>query len=111
VIKSELIKRISKQRPHLYEHQVQRIVDIMLNEIANALVRGDRVELRGFGTFCTHQHAPRAARNPRTGTEVALKARRLPSFKIGREMHRRLNGAVVGPATPWMSHPRVASGE
>ena len=83
MIKSELVRRISKQHPHLYEHQVQKIVDAVLGEIAAALVRGDRVELRGFGTFSTHQHAPRAARNPRTGTAVALRARRLPQCQEG----------------------------
>ena len=91
MIKSELMQRISAQNPHLYQRDVEQIVNTILEEIVAAMVRGDRVELRGFGTFSVKQRAARAGRNPRTGAHVTVDQKRAPSFKAGKEMRERLN--------------------
>ncbi len=67
MIKSELIQKIAAANPHLYHRDVERIVNVIFGEIVDALARGDRVELRGFGAFTVKHRAPRIGRNPRTG--------------------------------------------
>ena len=67
MIKSELVQRIASQNPHLYQRDVENIVNAILGEIVTALARGDRVELRGFGAFSVKNRPARAGRNPRTG--------------------------------------------
>jgi integration host factor subunit beta len=91
MIKSELIERISSQNPHLYERDVEKIVNTILEEIVEALRRGDRVELRGFGAFSAKLRGAHQGRNPRTGVVVSVAEKAMPSFKPGREMHARLN--------------------
>ena len=71
MIKSELVERISRASPHLYQRDVEKVVNAILDVITTALARGDRVELRGFGTFGLKTRPARTARNPRTG-ESAL---------------------------------------
>ena len=70
MIKSELVQRIATQNPHLYQRDVENIVNAILNEIIAALARGDRVELRGFGAFSVKNRPARTGRNPRTGAHV-----------------------------------------
>ena len=89
--KSELILRIADMNPHLYQRDVERIVSTIFDEIATALARGDRVELRGFGAFSVKERAPRLGRNPRTGETVAVTEKRVPYFKTGKELRERLN--------------------
>src|ERR1700722_8610886 len=72
MIKSELVQRISTQNPHLYQRDVENIVNAILNEIIAAMARGDRVELRGFGAFSVKQRPARTGRNPRTGAHVSV---------------------------------------
>jgi integration host factor subunit beta len=91
MIKSELVARIAAQNPHLYQRDVENIVNAILNEITAALARGDRVELRGFGAFSVKQRPARTGRNPRTGTHVAVDQKCVPFFKTGKEMRERLN--------------------
>ena len=91
MIKSELIKRISAQNPHLYQRDVEKIVNAILGEIVAAMARGDRVELRGFGAFSVKQRPARTGRNPRTGAHVAVDQKCVPFFKTGKEMRERLN--------------------
>ena len=91
MIKSELIKRIAAQNPHLYERDVEKIVNALLDEIVQALRRGDRVELRGFGVFSAKLRGARTGRNPRTGAAVAVGKKAMPYFKTGKEMRARLN--------------------
>jgi integration host factor subunit beta len=91
VIKSELVQRISTRNPHLYQRDVENIVNAILDEITNALTRGDRVELRGFGAFSVKQRDPRTGRNPRTGAPVEVDGKSVPFFKTGKEMRERLN--------------------
>ena len=91
MIKSELIQRISAQNPHLYERDIEKIVSAILDEMVEALRRGDRVELRGFGAFSVKLRGPRQGRNPRTGAVVAVAKKAMPYFKTGKEMRARLN--------------------
>ncbi len=67
MIKSELIQKIASSNPHFYHRDVERIVNVVFDEIVDALARGDRVELRGFGAFTVKHRAARQGRNPRTG--------------------------------------------
>ena len=96
MIKSELVQRIASQNPHLYQRDVENIVNAILGEIVTALARGDRVELRGFGAFSVKHRPARAGRNPRTGEHVAVDRKSVPFFKTGKEMRERLNR----PTTP-----------
>lgn len=93
--KSELIQLLAERNPHLYMRDVEKIVDTIFEEITAALVRGDRVELRGFGAFSVKEREARIGRNPRTGTSVAVDAKRLPFFKTGKALRERLNGQNV----------------
>jgi integration host factor subunit beta len=91
LIKSELVRRIASANPGLYERDAEKIVDAILEEIASALARGDRVEIRGFGAFSVKQRAARLIRNPRTGVEVPVHEKYFPTFRPGRPMHELLN--------------------
>ena len=91
MIKSELVHRIAEQNPHLYQRDVENIVNAILDEITNALAHGDRVELRGFGAFSVKNRAARSGRNPRTGDKVEVSEKFVPFFKTGKEMRERLN--------------------
>jgi integration host factor subunit beta len=92
MIKSELVQKIAERNPHLYQRDVENIVNAILDEVVNALSRGDRVELRGFGAFSVKNRPARTGRNPRTGTQVSVAEKYVPFFKTGKEMRERLNG-------------------
>ena len=98
MIKSELVLKIAEQNPHLYQRDVENIVNAILDTIAEALARNDRVELRGFGAFAVKRRDARTGRNPRTGEAVSVLEKAIPVFKAGKEMRHRLNGA--GAAHP-----------
>lgn len=89
--KSELIQRIAERNPHLYHRDVDRIVSTIFDEIAEALSRGDRVELRGFGAFSVKQRDSRVGRNPRTGEAVHVSEKYIPYFKTGKQLREKLN--------------------
>ncbi len=91
MIKSELVLRITERNPHLYQRDVENIVNAILGEIVKALSTGSRVELRGFGAFSSKRRESRTGRNPRTGEKVAVDEKRMPVFKAGKEMRLRLN--------------------
>ena len=91
MIKSELIEKMAERYPHLFLRDVEKIVNAVLDEVSNALARGDRVELRGFGAFSVKQRDPRSGRNPRTGELVSVNGKRVPFFKTGKDMRKRLN--------------------
>lgn len=91
MIKSELIQRIAAANPHLYHRDVERIVNVIFDEIVDALARGDRVELRGFGAFTVKHRPAREGRNPRTGAPVPVEEKFVPFFKTGKELRERLN--------------------
>jgi integration host factor subunit beta len=90
--KSELILRLAELNPHLYQRDVERIVSTIFDEIAGALSRGDRVELRGFGAFSVKRRGARTGRNPRTGAAVEVAEKYIPFFKTGKELREKLNG-------------------
>ena len=92
MIKSELIQLIADKNPHLYQRDVENIVNAILGEITDALANGDRVELRGFGAFSVKNRQPRLGRNPRTGEKVSVEEKWVPFFKTGKELRERLNG-------------------
>ncbi len=89
--KSELIAYLAEQNPHLYQRDVERIVTTIFDEIAAALARGDRVELRGFGAFSVKHRESRTGRNPRTGEAVQVAAKRVPYFKTGKQLREMIN--------------------
>ena len=91
MLKSELVKLIHARNGHLYSQDIDKFVNIVLDEIANALKDGGRVELRGFGAFSVKSRDGRVGRNPRTGTTVEVEAKRALSFRCSKELHRRLN--------------------
>lgn len=91
MIRSELIQKIADENPHLYQRDVERIVNTIFEEIIEALARGDRVELRGFGAFSVKKREARAGRNPRTGDSVAVEEKHVPFFKTGKLLRDRLN--------------------
>lgn len=96
MIKSELIQRIAQENPHLFQRDVERIINTVFGEIGAALSRGDRVELRGFGAFSVKERQARIGRNPRTGESVSVDAKRVPFFKTGKELRERLNAGSSG---------------
>ena len=96
MVKSELIARLSEMNPHLYQRDIERIVDTIFDEISAALASGDRVELRGFGAFSVKQRPARVARNPRTGDAVKVAQKQVPFFKTGKELRVKLNSANPG---------------
>jgi len=91
MIRSELLQALAKNNPELRADDVERIVDVFFDEIAQRLAEGGRVELRGFGAFSTRERDPRKGRNPRTGEAVDVPGKRVPFFKPGKEMRARLN--------------------
>ena len=92
MIRSELIQKIADENPHLYQRDVERIVNPIFDEITNAMARGDRVELRGFGAFSVKKRDARVGRNPRTGDAVEVEEKHVPFFKTGKLLRDRLNG-------------------
>ncbi len=91
MVKSELIMRLAELNPHLYQRDIERIVSTVFEEVSQALARGDRVELRGFGAFSVKRRAARVARNPRTGAAVNVAEKHVPFFKTGKELRLSLN--------------------
>ena len=89
--KSELVQRLAEANPHLYQRDVEVIVTAIFDEIAAALARGDRVELRGFGAFSVKRRDARVGRNPRTGDSVQVAEKHIPFFKTGKQLRDRLN--------------------
>jgi len=91
MIRSELLEAIAKDYPELRAEEVEQLVNLFFDEIAERLAEGGSVELRGFGAFSTRERASRTGRNPRTGEAVEVPAKRVPYFKPGKEMRERLN--------------------
>ncbi|HEY6868129.1 MAG TPA: integration host factor subunit beta [Novosphingobium sp.] len=92
MIRSELLANLAKENPELRSEEVERVVDVFFDEIAQRLAEGGRVELRGFGAFSTRERDARKGRNPRTGEAVDVQGKRVPYFKPGKELRLRLNG-------------------
>ena len=92
MIRSELIDKIAEENPHLYQRDVERIVNTVFDRIIDAMAHGDRVELRGFGAFSVKKRDARMGRNPRTGEAVQVEEKHVPFFKTGKLLRDRLNG-------------------
>ena len=92
MIRSELLNSLAQDNPDLRAEEVEQVVDIFFEEIAQRLAEGGRIELRGFGAFSTREREARTGRNPRTGEAVDVPAKRVPYFKPGKEMRNALNG-------------------
>ncbi len=92
MIRSELIQKLADDNPNLYQRDVEKIVNTVFEEIIEAMARGDRVELRGFGAFSVKKRDSRTGRNPRTGEAVDVEEKHVPFFKTGKLLRDRLNG-------------------
>jgi integration host factor subunit beta len=91
MIRSELLAALADDNPDLRPEEVEQVVDIFFEELAQRLSEGGRVELRGFGAFSTRERQARQGRNPRTGEMVDVPAKRVPYFKPGKDMREQLN--------------------
>ncbi|HBV8351531.1 TPA: integration host factor subunit beta [Klebsiella pneumoniae] len=89
--KSELIERLASQLSHIPAKAVEDAVKEMLEHMASTLAQGERIEIRGFGSFSLHYRAPRTGRNPKTGDKVELEGKYVPHFKPGKELRDRAN--------------------
>lgn len=93
--KSELIEHIAAKQAQLSAKDVELAVKNILEYMAEALASGDRIEIRGFGSFSLHYRAPRKGRNPKTGETVELDGKYVPHFKPGKEMRERVNESIL----------------
>ncbi|MEL0612565.1 MULTISPECIES: integration host factor subunit beta [Marinomonas] len=89
--KSELIELLIDQQSHLPVKDVEEAIKTMLDHMSDALSNGERIEIRGFGSFSLHYRAPRVGRNPKTGESVELSAKYVPHFKPGKELRELVN--------------------
>ncbi len=95
--KSELIDAIARKQSHLAYKDVELAVKILLEQMSQALAKGQRIEIRGFGSFSLHYRPPRIGRNPKTGESVALPGKYVPHFKPGKELRERVNAGRHNP--------------
>ena len=91
MVRSELVERVAELHPHLQHRDVERVVETIFGEIGNALARGARTEIRGFGSFAIKHREARTGRNPKTGATVEVSRKVIPYFKTGKHLHARLN--------------------
>lgn len=94
MMKSELIERIARKQSHLAYKDVELAVKSLLEQMSNSLSNGERIEIRGFGSFSLHYRPPRAGRNPKTGDSVSLPGKHVPHFKPGKELRERVNESM-----------------
>ena len=92
--KSELIDLLAQRQKHLTYKDVEFAVKIMIEQMAQNLATGDRIEIRGFGSFSLHFRPPRMGRNPKTGESVPLEGKYVPHFKPGKELRERVNESI-----------------
>ena len=91
IVKSKLLNQLKKSYPNFLKKDLDKVVSIVLNEIKQALKRGDRVELRGFGMFSTNIQKARISRNPKTGEKLNTPEKKTIHFKMAKEMFKKLN--------------------
>lgn len=92
--KSELILALSARQTHLAHPDVELAVKSVIDQMADSLASGERIEVRGFGSFSLHFRPPRMGRNPKTGDVVALSGKYVPHFKPGKELRERVNASA-----------------
>ncbi|MFT5814963.1 MAG: integration host factor subunit beta [Psychroserpens sp.] len=93
--KSELIERLADKLNHLSAKDVEQAIKEILEMMAHTLSKGERIEIRGFGSFSLHYRAPRVGRNPKTGESVKLDGKYVPHFKPGKELRERVNLSIA----------------
>ncbi len=98
--KSQLIEAVAARAPHLSKKDVEAVVNLIFASIRKALQRGERVEIRGFGSFTVRERRAREGRNPKTGEKVMVPTRRAPFFTVGKELRDRVNAGRMRPAPP-----------
>ena len=91
IVKSKLLKQLANNNPNFLRKDLEKFTDIILTEIKQALKRGDRVELKGFGMFSTNIQKARISRNPKTGEKVNTPEKKTIHFKMSKEMFKKLN--------------------
>ncbi len=91
--KSELIEALAKQQPHLALKDVELAVKCIIEKMNQSLSSGERIEIRGFGSFSLHLRSPRVGRNPKTGESVTLSKKYVPHFKPGKELRDRVDAS------------------
>ncbi len=89
--RSELIEKLSAQQAHLSLADVELAVRTIIDQLGSALAHGERIEIRGFGSFALHHRPPRVGRNPKTGEPVALPGKYVPHFKPGKALRERVD--------------------
>jgi len=92
--RSELITHVARSFPSLTHKVAEIIVDTIFDSIVDVLAQGDRINIRGFGTFKVKSREEREGRNPKTGESVRIPAKRFPFFRIGKELYERINRMV-----------------
>jgi integration host factor subunit beta len=99
VTKSEMIQALSERQPHLDSPDIELAVKSLIDQMSDALANGERIEVRGFGSFSLHFRPPRMGRNPKTGEVVALSGKYVPHFKPGKELRERVNASAAAAPT------------
>lgn len=107
--KSELIDLLAAEQGHLAYKDVELAVRCLLEQMSNSLASGERIEIRGFGSFSLHYRPPRIGRNPKTGDSVALAGKYVPHFKPGKELRDRVNIAFLSDDDEEQEAPKVAA--
>jgi integration host factor subunit beta len=96
VTKSDLIERVSVRVPHISKKDTETVVNTIFDSMTESLMQGDRIEIRGFGSFQVKIREAREGRNPKTGEEVKIPAKRTPFFKVGKELKERIEATRGG---------------
>ncbi len=91
IVKSKLLKQLSDSYPNFLKKDIEKFLNIILNEIKKTLKRGERVELRGFGIWSTHIQKARISRNPKTGEKIQTQEKKTIHFKMAKELFNKLN--------------------
>lgn len=95
--KSQLIEQLVDQNPQLSVRDVELVVKSLIDQMSDSLAKGERIEIRGFGSFSLHYRAARVGRNPKTGQSVTLEGKHVPHFKPGKELRERVNSGKDQP--------------
>jgi integration host factor subunit beta len=98
--KRDLIEEVVKRYPQFSRRDAEVMVNAVFDSLTEALCRGDRIEIRSFGSFVVKERQAREGRNPKTGTVVSVDAKRVPFFKVGKELRLRVNAVSSEPEAP-----------
>jgi integration host factor beta subunit len=107
VTKRELIEEVAQLYPRFSRRDAEVMVNAVFASMVEALAKGERIEIRGFGSFFVKQRAAREGRNPRTGAVVAVAAKKVPLFKVGKELRLRVDGQFGGRTVSWAEKERA----